>query len=54
MTHNHPSGDPTPSVSDINLTKHLQKALDLIKVNILDHIVVSASGSVSLAEKGEM
>ena len=54
MTHNHPSGDPTPSPADLKLTKHLKKALDLVGVNVLDHVVVSALGSVSMSEQGEM
>lgn len=52
MTHNHPSGDPTPSQADIELTKQLQKALALVDVRILDHIVVGMEGCESLAEKG--
>lgn len=52
-THNHPSGDPTPSSADISLTKHLKQVLELINVIILDHIVVSPSGSISLAEQGK-
>lgn len=52
MTHNHPSGDPTPSQADIELTKQLQKALSLVDVRVLDHIVVGMEGCESLAEKG--
>lgn len=54
MTHNHPSGNPEPSDADIRLTKQLGKALDLVGVNVLDHIVVTPLGSVSLSERGEM
>ena len=54
FTHNHPSGDPTPSKADVEMTKVLQKALALVDVNVLDHIVVGAKGVESLAELGEM
>ena len=54
MAHNHPSGDPTPSVCDIQLTKHLKQALALINIRVLDHIIVAAQGCTSLAEKGLM
>ena len=53
-THNHPSGDPLPSQSDITLTKHLRNALDLVDVRILDHIVVGTKGCMSLAELGHL
>lgn len=52
MTHNHPSGDPRPSQADIEMTKNLQKALALVDVRVLDHIVVGAKGFESLAESG--
>ncbi|GGE66836.1 hypothetical protein GCM10007278_13680 [Paenalcaligenes hominis] len=52
MTHNHPSGDPTPSQADIELTKQLRDALALVDVRVLDHIVVGMEGCESFAEKG--
>lgn len=54
LTHNHPSGDPTPSQADINLTKLLIKALALIGVKVLDHIVVGAHGCASMVERGDV
>lgn len=54
LAHNHPSGDPSPSASDIQLTKVLKQALALIDVRVLDHIVVGTEGCTSLAEKGLM
>ncbi|CAL62006.1 Putative DNA repair protein RadC-like [Herminiimonas arsenicoxydans] len=54
LTHNHPSGEPTPSQADIKLTKVLIESLALIGVRVLDHIVVSSQGCASLAERGEM
>lgn len=52
LSHNHPSGVAAASDSDITLTKHLQKALALIDVSLLDHIVVSNKDATSLSEQG--
>ena len=52
FAHNHPSGTPEPSQADINITDRLKKALDLIEIRTLDHIVIGGDGSVSLAERG--
>ena len=52
--HNHPSGDPTPSRGDEAVTRHLKDALSLIDVHLLDHVVVGAEGSVSLARVGKL
>lgn len=53
MAHNHPSGICEPSAADINLTRQLKQALALVDVRLLDHIVVSAGGCASLAERGQ-
>ena len=50
--HCHPSGDPTPSRADEVLTHRLKDALALLDIRLLDHFVVSAEGSVSMAERG--
>lgn len=47
--HNHPSGDPTPSVEDIALTRRLRQAGELLGIPVLDHIVVGEDGHSSLA-----
>ncbi len=54
LAHNHPSGDTDPSQADERVTYKLKKALDLIDVNILDHIIVGHpdSGTKSFAECG--
>lgn len=52
LAHNHPSGVAEPSQADLALTRHLRKALALVDVRLLDHLVVTASGAVSLAEQG--
>ena len=40
LVHNHPSGDPTPSKEDYDLTKHILKAGDLLGIKLLDHVVI--------------
>ena len=50
--HNHPSGDPEPSEPDRLLTERLTTILGDLDVKVLDHIVVGAEGSVSMAERG--
>lgn len=52
FTHNHPSGNSTPSDADKKLTSQLQHALQLIDVTVLDHVVVSADSCYSFAEHG--
>ncbi len=53
VSHNHPSGISEPSEADIQLTRQLKKALELIDVNLLDHIVVGDQ-TTSLAERGAL
>lgn len=52
LSHNHPSGECTPSEADRLITKRLSDALSLIDVRVLDHLVVGSSGWTSLAERG--
>lgn len=53
LTHNHPSGEPTPSQADILLTKMLIDALKLIDVDCLDHIIIGDHGRwTSFSQKG--
>lgn len=51
MIHNHPSGDPTPSMEDINITKRLISCGNIIGVNVLDHIIIGDGRYISLKEK---
>jgi DNA repair protein RadC len=39
LVHNHPSGDPTPSGADITITRNLMRAGELLKIEVLDHII---------------
>ena len=50
--HNHPSGDPTPSVEDRSLTDRLVAAGNLLGIPVLDHIVMGDSRYVSFADEG--
>lgn len=52
LTHNHPSGCLEPSRADELLTQTLKSALNLIDVKVLDHIITSNAGTLSMAEKG--
>lgn len=52
ILHNHPSGNPSPSNSDIEITKELVKAGNLLGIEILDHIIIGGKKYVSLKEKG--
>lgn len=50
LIHNHPSGDPTPSRQDHEVTKRLKEVGDIIGIAVIDHIVVGEGRAVSLAE----
>lgn len=50
--HNHPSGDPTPSQVDIDTTKRLMKAGEILGIPVLDHIVIGDGRYVSMRAKG--
>ena len=52
FVHNHPSGDPTPSREDIEITKRLKEVGDLMGVRVLDHIIIGNGDFVSLADRG--
>jgi DNA repair protein RadC len=52
LVHNHPSGDPAPSVEDINLTRRLVAAGDLLGIKVLDHVIIAGNGFVSVMDKG--
>lgn len=52
VAHNHPSGDPSPSKEDIDITERLKEAGKIIGINILDHIIIGNDRHISLKEKG--
>lgn len=50
LIHNHPSGDPTPSRQDREITDRLKQVGQIVGINVLDHIIVGNDCAVSLAE----
>ena len=50
--HNHPSGDPTPSLEDKNITERLKEAGELLGIRVLDHIVIGNGRHYSFKEEG--
>jgi DNA repair protein RadC len=54
LAHNHPSGVAEASHADLSLTRHLKSALTLVDIRLLDHLIVTPTGAVSLAETGQL
>ena len=52
VVHNHPSGDPTPSLEDVKITKLLTRAGELLDIEVLDHLIIGRQRYVSLKERG--
>ncbi len=52
VTHNHPSGDPSPSPEDITVTRQIVQAGKLLDIDVLDHIVIGHNRFVSLKQRG--
>ncbi len=52
LVHNHPSGDPTPSREDREVTRRLKDAGELMGVKVLDHIIIGDGGFVSFTAEG--
>ena len=48
LIHNHPSGDPTPSLQDIEFTQNVEKASNILGIQLLDHIVIGNTNYVSI------
>ena len=51
--HNHPSGNPLPSQEDINITKRLKEASEIIGIKLLDHLIIG-DWNVSMKERGDL
>jgi DNA repair protein RadC len=49
--HNHPSGDPEPSIDDIEITNRLCKSCSIIGINVLDHLIIGENGYFSFKQK---
>jgi DNA repair protein RadC len=52
LAHNHPSGDPTPSPEDVQVTRQIVSAGNLLDIDVLDHLVIGQGRYVSLRERG--
>jgi DNA repair protein RadC len=52
LMHNHPSGDPTPSEADIKVTRDLIRAGQLLKIEVLDHVIIGNPNHTSLRQLG--
>ena len=52
LVHNHPSGDPTPSRSDIEMTKEIMAAAEPLDIGVHDHLIVGRDGHISLRSAG--
>ena len=50
--HNHPSGDPTPSQVDIDLTERIRRSSQMLNIPLLDHIIIGDPGYYSMLEGG--
>ena len=54
VAHNHPSGSAEPSQADIDITRRLKQALNLVEIRLLDHLVIGRGEVVSLAQRGKL
>ncbi|MDF2531413.1 MAG: repair protein RadC [Clostridia bacterium] len=52
LVHNHPSGDPTPSQEDMNITNRLVEGGKILGIEVVDHIIIGDGKYVSLKDKG--
>jgi DNA repair protein RadC len=54
FVHNHPSGDPSPSREDVELTSRLAEAGKILGIRVLDHVIVADDGWYSFSDQGEL
>jgi len=52
LAHNHPSGSPTPSPADREITQLLQQTLALVNIQVIDHVIAGNNQTLSFAEAG--
>jgi DNA repair protein RadC len=52
FVHNHPSGDPTPSKQDIEITKRLVEVGKIVGIEVIDHVIISKNGYFSFQAEG--
>jgi DNA repair protein RadC len=54
IVHNHPTGDPSPSREDLEITRRLKEAGDLLGIRLLDHIIIGDGTFFSFADKSQL
>ncbi|MFP3975727.1 MAG: JAB domain-containing protein, partial [Dehalococcoidia bacterium] len=54
LVHNHPSGDPSPSKDDIELTKRVVQAGKILEIEVLDHVIIGDERYTSLKERTDV
>ena len=54
LLHNHPSGDPTPSEDDIQITKRIQKGAVILGIDLVDHIIIGDNIYYSFKEEKQL
>lgn len=52
LSHNHPSGDPLPSKSDIDITYNLMRQLEIVGIKLLDHLIIASDNCYSFLDEG--
>ena len=52
LLHNHPSGDPTPSADDLEITRRLVQVGDLVGIRVVDHVIIGQGAFCSLSDRG--
>jgi DNA repair protein RadC len=52
ICHNHPSGNPTPSTADLNVTKDIVRAGKTLNISVHDHVIIADGGHYSFQERG--
>ena len=52
LVHNHPSGDPAPSRQDIQITRQMYQAAEILNIPLVDHIIIGDNTYTSLRELG--
>ncbi|MBT9166941.1 MAG: hypothetical protein DDT19_00265 [Syntrophomonadaceae bacterium] len=52
LVHNHPSGDPNPSQEDTKVTERIKNCGEILGINLVDHVIVTAGGYYSFREHG--
>jgi DNA repair protein RadC len=54
LVHNHPSGDPTPSIDDIAITKRVNEGAEILNIQLLDHIIIGHGDFISILNLGRI